>query len=302
MNRAIQARAVQEADQRAFAKAAKRGALGERVGKVVLWFALLVGAVMFLLPFYIMLAMSLKTADQISTTSPWSWPKEATWENYRQLFSDPIVNFGLLLQNTVFLSLVGTIGVTLTAALVAFPFARLCFRGRDRLFLLVLSTMMLPGVVTMIPTYVIFAKLHWVDTFLPLTVPAFFGGGAFNIFLLRQFFMSIPQEMDEAARIDGATNSTIFWRVVLPNAGPAIATIAVFTFIGTWRDFMGPLLYLNDSAKQTLELGLRTFQTLNQPKWELLMAASVVVMLLLVIIVLVAQRYFVKGIVLTGGK
>jgi multiple sugar transport system permease protein len=162
--------------------------------------------------------------------------------------------------------------------------------------------MMLPGIVTMIPTYVLYKYLHWVDTFYPLIVPAFFGGGAFNIFLLRQFFMGIPRELDEAAILDGANNATIFWRVILPNSGAALATVGIFAFIFNWRDFMGPLLYLNAPEKQTLELGLRTYQSLNAEKWELLMAGAVLVMIPLLVLFLVGQRYFVRGIVMTGGK
>src|SRR5262249_39059225 len=159
-----------------------------------------------------------------------------------------------------------TIGVVFTSALVAFPFARMEFDGKEKLFLLLLSTMMLPGIVTMIPNYVLFKYLHWIDTFCPLVVPAFFGGGAYNIFLLRQFFLGIPRDLDEAAHLDGATNAIIFWRVILPLAKPALATVAVFSFVGAWQDFMGPLLYLNDPEKLTLEVGLRSYQSLAGSK------------------------------------
>ncbi|MDX2064880.1 MAG: carbohydrate ABC transporter permease [Fimbriimonadaceae bacterium] len=263
---------------------------------------LIIGSFLFMLPMYLMLVMSLKTKAEIAVTSPWAWPSAPTLDNYRILLTDTDFAFWRKLGNTLFLSVAPTIGVTLTAAMVAYPFARLQFRGRDRLFLVLLSTMMLPGVVTMIPGYMINAALGWIDTYYPFVVPAFFGGGAFNIFLLRQFFLSIPREMDEAAKIDGASLSLIFWRMILPNSGPVLATVAVFTFVGSFRDFMGPLMILNDPYKQTLEVGLRGLQTARDTEWNLLMAGSMLVMLPIVIVFLSCQRYFVQGISLTGGK
>lgn len=285
-----------------YRKAARIGAIQARATQSFVYVLLIAGSLLFMLPLYVMLVMSLKTKDQIATTSPWSWPSPVTFENYQTLFTDTNFQFWLKFANTLILSVVPTIGVTLTAAMVAYPFARLQFRGRDRLFILLLSTMMLPGVVTMIPGYVIMARLGWIDTFLPFIVPAFMGGGAFNIFLLRQFFLGIPREMDEAAKLDGATNALIFWRILLPNCGPALATIAVFSFIGGFRDFMGPLMMLNDPGKHTLELALRGLQNARGTEWHLLMAGSVLVMIPLVILFLFCQRYFIKGITLTGGK
>ena len=162
--------------------------------------------------------------------------------------------------------------------------------------------MMLPGIVTMIPTYVIYAKIGWVNSFLPLTVPAFFGGGAFNIFLLRQFIMGIPAELDEAAILDGANHWTIFSRIILPLSGAALATVGILSFMGSWKDFMGPLLYLNDPELQTNELGLSTYNALQSSKWHLIMAGSTMVMIPIVILFFVGQRYFVKGLAMTGGK
>ena len=208
----------------------------------------------------------------------------------------------MFVKNSVFLAAVGTLGVVSTSSAVAYAFARIDFMGKDRLFLVLLSTMMLPGIVTMIPSYVLFAKIGWVDTFLPLTVPAFFGGGAYNIFLLRQFYLTLPRELDEAAILDGASHWTIFTRIILPLSGPALATVGIFCFIGSWRDFMGPLLYLNDPAKQTLELGLRTYQSMHNEQWHLLMAGSVLVSIPLIILFFVGQRFFIKGIALTGLK
>lgn len=299
---AVIAPSVATTEHERYRRAAKRAEQATAFGKVVLWILLLAGSIVFMIPLYVMLAMSLKTSGEVATTNAWAWPKEVTWENFQLVLTNPNAPFVLFFKNTVVIAVASTIGVLLSSSLVAYAFARLKFRGRDRLFVLLLSTMMLPGIVTMIPTYVLFKYLHWVDTFYPMIVPAYFGGGAFNIFLLRQFFMGIPRELDEAAILDGANQSTIFWRVIIPNSGAALATVGIFTFIYNWKEFMMPLLYLNDPEKQTLELGLRTYQSLNQEKWELLMAGSVLVMLPLLVIFLLGQRYFVKGIVMTGGK
>ncbi len=285
-----------------YKRLAERSEKAVRVWRVILWVVLVLGAALFLLPLWIMLVMSLKTASEIANTPAWSWPKALTWENFDTVLTNPNANFLLFFRNSSIVAILGTLGVLISSSMVAYPFARLHFRGRDKLFLLLMSTMMLPGIVTMIPTFVLYKYLHWIDTFYPLTVPAFFGGGAFNIFLLRQFYMGIPREMDEAAILDGASYATIFWKVILPNSGAALATVGVFAFIFNWRDFMGPLLYLNSPEKQTLELGLRTYQTLNNEQWHLLMAGSVLVMVPLIALFLLGQRYFVKGIALTGGK
>lgn len=263
---------------------------------------LFAGALAFMVPFYVSVAMSLKSPSEIATTSMWSWPRQPTWENYRLLLSNPIISFPLLLKNSAAITAIATLGVLFSSSVVAYGFARLQFAGRDRLFLVLISTMMLPGIVTMIPSYVVYAKLHWVNTFLPLTVPAFFGGGAFNIFLLRQFYMGIPRELDEAAVLDGAGHWTIYRRIILPLSGPALATVGMFTFMGGWRDFLGPLMILNDPDKQTLEVGLRSYQAMNGEKWNMLMAGSVLVSIPLIILFFIGQRWFVRGIVLSGGK
>jgi ABC-type glycerol-3-phosphate transport system permease component len=292
----------QVSEHERYRRAAKTAERTATFGRFILWFLLLTGSIAFLTPLYIMLAMSLKTSGEVATTTIWSWPKDLTWENFQLVLTNPSAPFVLFFRNSVVISTLSTAGVLISSSLVAYPFARLKFRGRDRLFVLLLSTMMLPGIITMIPTYVLYKYLHWVDTFYPLIVPAFFGGGAFNIFLLRQFFMTIPRELDEAAVLDGASHAIIFWRVIMPNSMAALATVGIFAFVYNWKDFMGPLLYLNDPEKQTLELGLRTYQSLNSEKWELLMAGAVLVMIPLLTLFLLGQRYFVKGIVMTGGK
>ncbi|GMV35562.1 MAG: sugar ABC transporter permease [Fimbriimonadales bacterium] len=272
------------------------------LGKFLVLGLLVVGSLVFLTPFYISVTMSLKSAAEVAQTSVWSLPKSVTLENYREVLANPNVSFLLFFRNTVVIAGFSTLGVVLSSSMVAYAFARVQFRGRDRLFIVLLSTMMLPGIVTMIPTYVLYKYLHWVNTFYPLTVPAFLGGGAFNVFLLRQFFLSVPVELDEAAKLDGASHWTILTRIIMPLSGPALATVGVFTFIGSWRDFMGPLIYLNDVNKQTLELGLSTYASLRAEQWHLLMAGSVLVTIPLIIIFLIGQRYFVKGIVMSGMK
>lgn len=270
--------------------------------KRLLIVVLLVGSFMFLAPFLMSVSMSLKDAGEIAKTSAWDPPKAIQFSNYSEVLNNPNASFPRFFLNTLFIACVATVGTVLSAALVAYPFARLKFRGRDKLFIVLLSTMMLPGVVTMIPTYVFFKYLHWVNTFYPLTVPAFLGGGAFYIFLLRQFMMGLSRELDEAAMLDGAGYWTIWSRILMPLCGPALATVGIFTFIGAWRDFMGPLLYLNDIDKQTLELGLNTYNAQMSAQWHLIMSGSVLVTLPLIAIFLVGQRYFVKGIAMTGGK
>lgn len=280
----------------------KRSALSSKITKAFTWLALVFGSIIFMVPFYVMLAMALKTPNEIAVSSAWSWPKDLTWENFGLVLSNPNVSFQLFFKNSLTIACLSTLGVVVSSSLVGFAFARLRFRGRDRLFILLLSTMMLPGIVTMIPTYFLYKHLHWIDTFLPLWVPAWFGGGAFNIFLLRQFFMGIPRELDEAALLDGATYATVFWKILIPLSKPALATVGIFTFIYNWRDFQGPLIYLNSPEKQTLELGLQTYRSLNNEQWNLLMAGSVLVMIPLIVLFLIGQKWFVKGIVMTGGK
>ena len=280
-----------EVDYERYRIAAKRAEKATAVARFILWCVLLIGSVAFMLPLYMMVVMSLKTPHEIAVSSVWSWPKELTWDNFQLVLTNPNAPFFLFFRNSTIIASLSTLGVIVSSSLVAYPFARLRFRGRDRLFVLLLSTI-----------FIMYKYLHWVDTFNPLIVPAWFGGGAFNIFLMRQFMMGIPRELDEAAYIDGASHSTIFWRIILPNSGAAMATIGIFAFVYTWKDFIGPLIYLSSPEKQTLELGLKTYQALNQERWELLMAGSVLVMIPLIVMFLLGQRYFVKGIVMSGIK
>jgi multiple sugar transport system permease protein len=281
---------------------ARRGQIAFRLSRGMLVVVLISGALLFLTPLYIMVALSLKTNVEIGNTSMWAWPRHLTWENYRTVLTDPDLNFIRKFFNTLFLAVVPTVASVTTAALVAYGFARLRFRGRDRLFIILLATMMLPGIVTLIPGYVLYAKLGWINTYKPFVIPAFFGGGAFSIFLLRQFMMSIPREMDEAAKIDGASNAVIFWRLILPNCAPILATLGVLGFVAGFKDFMGPLMMLNDPDLMNLEVGLRSLQQAHKTDFGLLMAGSMIVLVPIFVIFAFGQKYFARGITLTGGK
>jgi len=294
--------AINAADAQRYRQSARRSAIADRTNHVLLYAILFMGAFLFMVPLYVMVSLSLKSAEEIANTSVWSWPVQPTLANYRQVLLDPELNFWRKFLNTFFLASVPTLGVVITAAMVAYPFARLRFRGRDRLFLILLSTMMLPGVVTMIPGYVMWAKLGGIDTYYPFVIPAFFGGGAFNIFLIRQFMLGVPREMDEAAKIDGASNAIIFWRLLLPNCGPVLATIAVFSFVSGFKDFMGPLIYLNTPELMTLEVGLRSLQNAHKTDIHLMMAGATITLIPIFATFVFCQRWFVRGITLTGGK
>lgn len=293
---------LSQEDEEKYRRSAKRGAVGSQVNFGVLTIVLVTGAILFLLPMYLMVATSLKSDMEVATTTAWQWPAKPTWNNYVKVITDPNINFFRATINTLILSITPTIGTMITAAMAAFAFARMEFRGRDRLFIVLLSTMMLPGVVTMIPGYVLNAKLGWIDTYYPWIVGSWLGGGAFNIFLIRQTMLAIPREFDEAATIDGANNAIIFWRILLPNCGPVLATIGILGFIGGFKDFMGPLIMLNSPEKMPLEVALRSLQTSHNTQYNLLMAGSVITTLPLFIVFIVCQKYFVKGLSLSGGK
>lgn len=270
--------------------------------RYILTYALLVilGGI-FLVPFLWMLSVSLQDAQGIFA-QPFHWiPARPRWENYGGALS--ALPFGRYLFNTTVITGSVLVLTLLSCTLVAYGFSRLRFPGRDLLFAFCVATMMLPGQVTMIPLYMAYAKLGWVDTYLPLIVPSLFGS-PFYIFLLRQFFLTIPREYDEAALLDGAGRLRIYWSIVLPLARPALATVALFCFIGTWNDFFGPLIYLNSPEKATLTLGLNMLKSQvmgsGSVQWQILMAASVLVMLPNVIVFFIAQKQFIRGIQIGG--
>ncbi|MDE0629926.1 MAG: carbohydrate ABC transporter permease [Caldilineaceae bacterium] len=275
----------------------------ERFWRIFVWTVLLAGAVVMFLPFLWLLSSSLKSELAIFRYPPEWIPDPIHFSNYVDAWTTR--PFALYVRNTIVILLLNEVAVLVSASFCAYGFARIDFPGRNVWFAILLATVMLPGIVTMIPQFVIFSRIGWVNTILPLTVPFFFGGGAFNIFLLRQFFRTLPAELADAAYIDGASEITIYWRIMLPLAKPALATIAIFTFIGTWNDFMGPLLYLaKDPNKFTVALGLAMFRTAfaGRTRWDLLMAASTMMIIPVIFVFFVAQRYFIQGIAISGLK
>lgn len=272
----------------------------KKVAHIVVFILLSFGAILYLLPFYWMLRTSLMEYAQLSKL-PMIWiPSPLQPENFSRALS--MMDFPVLLKNTLAITLLSILGQVISCSLVAFGFSRLRFPGREVLFFIVLSTMMLPAMVTEIPRFILFQQLGWVDTFYPLVIPAWFGGSAFFIFLLRQFFRSVPIDLDEAARIDGCGSFRIYSTIIMPLSKPVLATVLIFSFIWSWNDFWGPLVYLRSADKKTLALGLQVFQGLYQTEYHHLMAASLVVLLPVLIIFIAAQRYFIKGIVMTGLK
>ena len=238
------------------------------------------------------------------TRLPPTWlPQSPQWVNYWTVVT--VTPFLTFTRNTVFLTAVNIVGDILSSAAVAYGFARFRFRGRDVLFLLLLSRMMLPREVTIIPQYVLFNTFGWLDTYWPLIVPHWLAASSFGVFLLRQFFLTIPREFDEAAVIDGANSFQVFWRIILPLSMPGLAALAIFGFIGNWNAFWEPLIYLNSQDKLPLAVGLTWFQSTsfgNLPKQHLLLAYALLMTLPVIVVFFAAQRYFIQGIVLTGLK
>jgi len=268
--------------------------------QAVIWVVLVVGAVLMMLPLLWMVSSSFKLQQRVFQMPPQLIPNPFRPQNYVEALT--YKPFHIYFRNTAFIVLMHEIAVLWAASFCAYGFARMRFVGRDLWFGVVLATMMVPYVVTLVPNFVIFSRLHWIDTFLPLIVPPFFGGGAFYIFLLRQFFRTIPEELADAARIDGCNEFTIYARIMMPLAKPALTTVAIFTFIGAWNDFMGPLLYLNSPERFTVSIGLSAFRSVLNTRWDLLMAASTATTLPIIIVFFLAQRYFVQGVVLSGLK
>jgi multiple sugar transport system permease protein len=279
----------------------------ELIGKVLAWLLLVGLTILWLVPFFWMLSTALKAPQDLMRPS---WiPTRLAWENFEFAFG-----YGMWRRwatNTLIITVFSVIGTVLSSALVAYAFARLRWPGRDMVFNLILATMMLPGVVTLIPQFILFANLpafgfqgsrNWVDTFLPLTIPAF-AGNSFYIFLMRQFMRSIPMDLSESAKIDGASEFRIWWSIIIPLSKPPIAAAAIFTFQGAWQAFMGPLIYLQSERLYTLQLGLRQFEFAagGAPAWNWLMAASLVVMLPVIVIFLLFQQYFIEGIQVAGA-
>ena len=271
--------------------------INHRIASILATLLLLGGAVVIMIPLLWTICMALKPAPEMYTDN--FFPKELAGGNFYEAVTS--IDFFLYLKNTLMIVFPNLVGTVVSSAIVAYGFSRFDFKGKRVWFLILLATMMLPSQVTMIPTYLIYRQIGWVNTVLPLVVPAFFGGGAFNIFLVRQFMSGIPKDFDEAARIDGAGPFKIFARVLVPMCRPVMTAVGIFTFMGTWNDFNGPLIYLYDSKKYTLSLGLAFFKGLYTSKWNLMMAATVLVMLPVLILFFIAQDYIIDGIAISSG-
>jgi multiple sugar transport system permease protein len=255
----------------------------------------------FLLPFAWMVSTSLKPLNETMALPPRWLPSEPQWQNYPDAMR-AMGPFWLYARNSLLLALLNVVGTVASSALVAYGFSRIEWRGRDNVFLLLLATMMIPFPVVMVPVYTLFRDLGWIGSFKPLWVPSFLAG-AFNVFLLRQFFLSIPKDLTEAARIDGCSEFRIFWQIILPLAKPALLTVALFQFMATWNDFLGPLIFLVRQEQFTLALGLQNFQSVQGgTSWHYLMAASTLVVIPVMVLFFLTQRTFIRGISTTGLK
>jgi multiple sugar transport system permease protein len=266
-----------------------------------IYLLLMGGAVLFLAPLAWMVSTSLKPLAETFTMPPRWIPSEIQWRNYPDAIR-AMGDFWLYTGNTLLLCLLTVIGTVFSSTLAAYGFSRIEWPGRDKVFIILLATMMIPFPVVMVPVYSLFKELGWLGTFRPLWVPAFFAG-AFNVFLIRQFMLTIPRELNEAARIDGCSEWQILLRVILPLCKPVLLVVALFQFMFTWNDFLGPLIYLTDQDQFTLALALQAFQSQEGgTAWHHLMAASTLIILPVVVLFFFTQRYFIQGIATTGSK
>ena len=272
------------------------------IKKVFAYLLLTFGSVTMIAPFLWMITTSLKEPGQVfSFSHNWieEWiPTAFHWQNYAKV--PHVVPFLRFYMNSIFITVCVTAGQVITSAMAAYAFARLQFRGRDRIFFAYLATMMVPGAVTMIPVFILLRYLGWIDTYKALILPGIFT--AYGTFMLRQFFLTLPKELEDAAKIDGCSYFGIFWRIILPLSKPALATLTTFTFMGSWMNFMWPLIVMNTHDKFPLPVGLAYFQSLHNTNWTLLMAASVMMILPILLVFIFNQRFFVEGIKLTGLK
>lgn len=270
------------------------------ISQLLIYTVLICISIVMLLPLLFMIRSSLMSLGQIFRF-PLEWiPNPWKWENYINAFeAAPFLQY---LWNTLVIMVLAVTGSVITATLAAYGFSRTRWPGRNLVFGILLSTLMLPYVVTLIPTFLAWSQLGLVNTIAPLTLPAWFGGGIFNIFLLRQFFQTIPRELDEAAYIDGANPIQVLWHILVPNSYPALITVVIFAILYHWNDFLGPLIYLTDPNKLTIAIGLNQFKGMYNSQWHLLMAASTMALIPIILMFFFAQRFFIKGITLTGIK
>ena len=274
------------------------------VGRALLHVTAIFFGTVLMVPFAWAAISSLKPVEEIRLLPPTFWPSEFRWSNYVEVWTSTL--FTTWVQNTVLITAVATVGTVLSAAMGGYAFARFRFPGRRVLFALTIATMFLPHEVTLIPTYLLYYLIGWLNTYLPLTVPSWLGGGAFFIFLFRQFFMTIPIDLDEAAKIDGANHFQILAWIVFPLSLPVLATAGIISFISHWNSFIFPLIILNDPEKFTLSIGLRYFAVSPsadaKPLDHLLLAASIMMTIPIIVLFFVGQRYFVRGVVMSGIK
>jgi multiple sugar transport system permease protein len=270
------------------------------LSNMLVYSILIVGTVITLFPFYWMLRTALVGTDAIFEVTPTFIPKHLEFHNFIDaLQAQP---FGRFFLNSGIVTVANIVGVLLTSSLCAYGFSRIDWPGRDKVFGVMLTALMLPFAVVMIPQFIGWRLLHLTDTLFPLILPAFFGGGLFNIFLLRQFFMGIPRDLDEAAYMDGANHFTVYTRIILPLSSQSMIVVGLFTFLNNWNDYLGPMIYLSSEKNYTLMLGLTLFQGAYSSQWNLMMAAVSIVVLPSLIVFLIAQRYFIQGIAMTGVK
>lgn len=277
-----------------------------RPSRIALYAVILFFAAVFGFPLLWTLMASLKTVQETFAYPPVFFPAVPQFGNYIRVLSIERIPVLLWTWNAAYITALTTLGTVITASLVGYSFARFSYRGRNLLFLITLATLTLPAQVTLIPQFVLFHRLGWINTHLPLWVPAWFGGGAFGIFLMRQFFLTIPRDLDEAALIDGASYPRIFWSVLLPLLKPPVVTLAIITALASWSDYQSPIIYLNSPDKFTISVGLHFFvqspEVGGEPLQHLLMAACILTMIPAVVIFFAGQRYFVQGVVMSGLK
>lgn len=270
------------------------------LGHLVVHVVLILVGLFFLLPFFWMLSTALKSDQQIFVNPPVWIPDPIVWRNFADAVTT--IPFFHYMGNTAWVAFMDVLGTIIACPLVAYGLSRIEWRGRELLFFVTIAVMMIPTEVTMIPQFIMYSKLNLVGTYAPLYLAAFFGGRPFMIFLLRQFFMNLPRDLEDAARIDGASELCIYARVVLPLVVPGILTVGLFRFMNSWNDFLGPLLYLSDESKYTLTIGLQMFTTQYKTEWSLLMAAALLVTVPVVFVYFLVQKRFIEGITFSGIK
>jgi len=267
----------------------------------LIWYIIICVLVfIFVFPLLWIFSTALKTRDQLFVYPPVLIPKPVAWDNFKKAIN--AIPFLLYLKNTLIIVVFSLLGDIISSSFVAYGFSRIDWPGRDILFLVLLGTMMIPYQVTLIPLFIVYRMIGWVNTFFPLTVPSFFATAAFHVFLLRQFYHTIPKDLSDAAYIDGCSDLRIWWKIILPLAKPALVTVGIFNFINHWNDFLGPLIYLQEDKKYTLAIGLYAFRNEFGTDWNLMMAAAILMVIPLVALFLSAQKVFVSGITLTGLK